>query len=170
MNRLLKGINVNKYSGPDGTDVRTLKFCADQFSGVLLHLFHTVCTFPLEKVNYYPSHEKVCPKQLNDLRPVAWLTSLEKDRWKRLWSHSFSLLFTPCLVHCSLHTGQEEALKMSSCDFWIRCISTWSCRTLMPRLLCADFSSAFNAMQPRVLAQNLIYSSAWPGLVECRFF
>ena len=38
---LLKGINVNKYSGPDGTDVRTLKFCADQFSGVLLHLFHT---------------------------------------------------------------------------------------------------------------------------------
>ena len=130
----------------------------------------TVCTFPLEKVHYYPSHEKVCPKQLNDLRSVVWLTSLEKDRWKRLWSHSFSLLFTPCLVHCSLHTGQEEALKMSSCDFWIRCISTWSFRTLMPRLLCADFSSAFNAMQPRVLAQNLIYSSAWPGLVECRFF
>ena len=37
---LLKGINVNKYWGPEGTDVRTLKFCADQFSGVLLHLFH----------------------------------------------------------------------------------------------------------------------------------
>ena len=37
---LLKGINVNKYWGPEGTDVRTFKFCADQFSGVLLHLFH----------------------------------------------------------------------------------------------------------------------------------
>ena len=34
---LLKGINVNKYWGPDGT----LKFSADQFSGVLLNLFHT---------------------------------------------------------------------------------------------------------------------------------
>ena len=31
---------MNKYSGPDGTDVRTLKFSADQFSGVLLNLFH----------------------------------------------------------------------------------------------------------------------------------
>jgi len=30
---------VNKYSGPDGTDVRTLKICADQFIAVLLNLF-----------------------------------------------------------------------------------------------------------------------------------
>ena len=31
---------MNKYSGPDDTDGKTLKFSADQFSGVLLHLFH----------------------------------------------------------------------------------------------------------------------------------
>ena len=39
MNRLLTGINVNKCAGPDGIDGRTLKFCADQLSGVLRHLF-----------------------------------------------------------------------------------------------------------------------------------
>ena len=31
---------MNKYSDPDGTDVRTLTFSAAQFSGVLLNLFH----------------------------------------------------------------------------------------------------------------------------------
>ena len=41
VNRLLTGINVNmnKCAGPDGIDGRTLKFCADQLSGVLRHLF-----------------------------------------------------------------------------------------------------------------------------------
>ena len=39
VNRLPKGINVNKYAGPNGTDGRTWKFCADQLSGVLRHLF-----------------------------------------------------------------------------------------------------------------------------------
>ena len=39
VNRLLKGININKCSGPDGTDDSTMKFCADQLSGVLRHLF-----------------------------------------------------------------------------------------------------------------------------------
>ena len=57
VNRLLKGININKCSGPDRIDGRTLKFCADQLSGVLQHLFqasidqHSV-TFSLENVHY----------------------------------------------------------------------------------------------------------------------
>ena len=38
-NRLLKRINVNKCSDPDGTDGRTSKLCADQLGGVLRHLF-----------------------------------------------------------------------------------------------------------------------------------
>ena len=39
VNRLLKGININKCSDPDGTDGRTSKLCADQLGGVLRHLF-----------------------------------------------------------------------------------------------------------------------------------
>ena len=63
VNRLLKGININKCSGPDRIYGRTFKFCADQLSGVLRHLFqasidqHSV-TFSLENVHYEPCLEK----------------------------------------------------------------------------------------------------------------
>ena len=59
VNRLLKGISVNKCSGPDGTDGRTLKFYADQLSGVLVY---TLCTLFLENVQYYFCPDKACSK------------------------------------------------------------------------------------------------------------
>ena len=80
---------MNKYSGPDGTDVRTLKFSADQFSGVLLNLFRTSIDQQfvpfLEKMStVIPVTKRSVPNNLMISSPVAWLTSLEKDRSKRL--------------------------------------------------------------------------------------
>ncbi|XP_071959468.1 uncharacterized protein [Antedon mediterranea] len=77
---LLRNINLNKSSGPDGIEGRTLKSCADQLSGVLRYLFQTSinqCVVPnLWKESIIkPIPKQTVIKQLNDLRPIA-LTSL----------------------------------------------------------------------------------------------
>ena len=41
VSKLFKRISENKCPGPDGICSRTLKFCADQLSGVFQHLFQT---------------------------------------------------------------------------------------------------------------------------------
>ena len=76
MSTLLKGINTNKCSGPDGINGIILKFCADQFSGGLRHLFqasidqHSIPS--LRKMSTItPVPKKSTPKQFIDLHPVA---------------------------------------------------------------------------------------------------
>ncbi|XP_071948767.1 uncharacterized protein [Antedon mediterranea] len=85
---LLRNINVNKSSGPDGIEGRTLKSCADQLSGVLRYLFQTSinqCVVPnLWKESIIkPIPKQTVIKQLNDLRPIA-LTSLVMKIFKKI--------------------------------------------------------------------------------------
>ena len=76
VNTLLKGININKCSGPNGIGGRTLKFCADQLSGVLRHLFKDsidqLSVPSLWKIStIIPVPKKSTPKQLSDLPPLS---------------------------------------------------------------------------------------------------
>ena len=78
---LFKHVGVNKCPGPDGICGRTLRFCAEQLSGVFQRLFQTstdTCTIPdIWKLStVIPIPKKDNPKLPNDdLRPIA-LTSM----------------------------------------------------------------------------------------------
>ena len=76
---LFKHIGVNKCPGPDGICGRTLRFCAEQLSGVFQHLFQTpinTCTIPdIWKLStVIPIPKKDNPRLPNDFRPTE-LTS-----------------------------------------------------------------------------------------------
>ena len=84
---------------------------------------------------------KSAPKQHNDLRPVAQTPLVIQTLEKIVKSFIFS------------------SVQPMPATFWIRCImiNTWiELPQYRVRILFADFSSAFNTVQPHVLAQRLI--------------
>ena len=85
---------VNKCPGPDGICGRTLRFSAEQLSGVFQRLFQTsidTCTIPdiwkLSTVILIPKKDN--PKLPNDFRPIA-LTSLVRKTLEKKKSLHFS--------------------------------------------------------------------------------
>ena len=90
---MFKHTGVNKCPGPDGICGRTLRFSAEQLSGVFQRLFQTsidTCTIPdiwkLSTVILIPKKDN--PKLPNDFRPIA-LTSLVMKKF-------FILAVTEC--------------------------------------------------------------------------
>lgn len=107
------------------------------------------CTWHPPKCNIYATicNERDPWKQLNDMHPVT-LTSPVMKTLERQRSYSFTLLFNPFLIYCSLSTGQGRVLKMPSSFFCISCTDTWSCSSLNSHawIILADFSSLFNTL------------------------
>ncbi len=96
---LFKHIGVNKCPGPDGICGRTLRFCAEQLSGVFQRLFQTsidTCTIPdIWKLStVIPIPKKDNPKLPNDFRPIA-LTSLVMKTLEKIIKF-FILAVTEC--------------------------------------------------------------------------
>ena len=153
-------INISKSPGPDGICGRTLKFYVDQLCGVFQHLFQTSLdivsiqtvwktstVIPIPKTNN--------PKQLNDFRPVA-LTSLVMKTLEKLVK---SLILTinesqldPLQFAYRTGKGFEDA-KLLILD---KVYNHLEKPTAHAKILFADFSSAFNLMQPQILAHQLI--------------
>ena len=131
VNRLLKSINVNKSPGPDGIDGRTLKFCADQLSGVLQHLFqasidqHMVPSL-WKMSTVIPVPKKSPPKQFNDLRPVA-LTSLVMKTLERIVKNLVLNVVEPLLDPLQFAYRVGKGVDDAKLFFWINCTSILNC-------------------------------------------
>ena len=160
VNRLLKRINVNKSPGPDGIDGRTLKFCADQLSGVLQHLFqasidqHVVPSL-WKMSTVIPVPKKFPLKRPNDLRPVALTSLVMKTLEKIVKSLVLSVvepLLDPLQFAYRVGKGVDDA-KVFLLDKLYKHLELPQSHA---RVLFADFSSAFNTMQPHILAQKLV--------------
>ena len=160
MSTLLKGINTNKCSGPDGIDGIILKFCADQFSGGLRHLFqasidqHSIPS--LRKMSTItPVPKKSTPKQFIDLHPVALTLFVMKTLEKIVKSLILSAvypMFGPLQFAYRAGRGLEDA-KLFLLD---KLFTHMELPQSHARILFADFSSLFNTLQPHILAQKLI--------------
>ena len=153
-------INTNKSPGPDGICGRTLKCCADQLSGVLQHLFQTSLdtasiptvwktstVIPIPKTNH--------PKLLKDFRPVA-LTSLVMKTLEKLVK-TLVLSVTECQLD-PLQFAYRAGRGVEDAKLFIldKLYTHLEKPHAHARLLMADFSSAFNLMQPHILARKLI--------------
>lgn len=156
---LFKKVNIRKAAGPDAVCGRTLRFCADQLSGVFTCLFNMCAKeghipqiwksstiIPLAKLNK--------PKELKDFRPVA-LTSLVMKILEKILKAEIMSLVTGKLdpLQFAYQTGRSvDDAKLFILDTVYKHLEKPGSHV---RLLFADFSSAFNKMQPHILIERL---------------
>ena len=157
---LFKYTGVNKCPGPDGICGRTLRLCDEQLSGVFQRLFQTsidTCIIPdIWKLStVIPIHKKDNPKLPNDFRPIA-LTSLVMKTLEKIIKF-FILAVTeynldPLQFAYRSGRGVDDA-KLFILNTLYRHLEAPQTHA---RILFADFASAFNIIQPHILANKLV--------------
>jgi hypothetical protein len=166
----LKRLKVNKAAGPDCVRPKVLKICADQ----LCHIFHTLFSMSLSLCKVPSAWKTSCivpvPKKvnvscLNDLRPVA-LTSHVMKVFERIVLSTLrvqvSTFQDPLQFAYRARVGVDDALL-----FLVNTIYSHlekSCSYV--RIMFFDFSSAFNTIQPHLLAQKMNLMFLHPNTVK----
>ena len=80
---VLKGLDVNKGSGPDDIPLKVLRECADELAPSLTTLFNlsmSTCTLPevWKYSNVVPIHKKGKKCKVDNCRPISLLNSVSK--------------------------------------------------------------------------------------------
>ena len=158
--KLFKRLDVNKAQGPDGICGRVLRCCADQLGSVFCHLFQLsldTCHIPAlwKFSNVVPLPKKTNPKEPNDFRPVA-LTSLPMKTLEKIVKNlvlaATGNLLDPLQFAYRAGRGVDDA-KLFILNTLYKHLEKPKAHA---RILFADFSSAFNTVQPHILVQRLI--------------
>lgn len=155
----LRRIKPNKAEGPDGVHPRTLKVCADQLCSVLHSLFSlslssakisvmwkTSCLIPI------PKKAKVT-NSLANLRPIALASHIMKcfERVVLDLTRQVSAFQDPLQFAYRKDVGVDDALLFMLHNIYSHLETTAS----SVRIMFFDFSSAFNTIQPHILANKL---------------
>ena len=158
--KLFKHLNAYKAPGPDGICGRTLRYCAEQLGGVFGRLFQlSIDSGHIPSVwkfsNIIPVPKKSNSKQPNDFRPVALTSLVMKSLEKLIKSFVLSICedkLDPLQFAYRAGRGVEDA-KLFILNTLYKHLEKPKTHA---RMLFADFSSAFNTMQPHILAERLI--------------
>ncbi len=156
----LKATPVNKAPGPDGICGRTLKYCAEQLSVVFHSLFQASLDQAVVPCLWKTSNIIPIPKQqkshsLHDFRPIA-LTSLAMKALERevksqlitVTGHKLdSLQFA---YRTKRGVDDAKLFLLNTIHQYLEKGGTFA------RMLFVDFSSAFNTMNPIILAKKLV--------------
>ena len=158
--RELKCIKVNKGPGPDGVFPRTLRVCADQLCDVFYSLFSlslSSCSIPTLWLKSclvpIPKKNKVC-SSLSDLRPIALTCHIMKCFERVVLGHLKSQVapyLDPFQFAYRKRVGVDDALILMMHKIYSHLESPAS----SVRIMFFDFSSAFNTIQPHILANKL---------------
>ena len=155
-----KRIKDNKSPGPDNISGKTLKYCAEQLGPIFQRLFQKSfdsCVIPdIWKTSVViPVPKKTNPCILNDYRPVA-LTSLIMKTFEKSIKACILLgteeKMDPLQFAYRKNRGVDDA-KIFILDKLYKHLDISGNHA---RILFADFSSAFNTMQPHILADKLL--------------
>ncbi|ROJ29141.1 RNA-directed DNA polymerase from mobile element jockey [Anabarilius grahami] len=157
--RALKKTKVKSAPGLDNICGRTLKYCAEQLGGVLQTLFQNSLVSGVVPQKW--KHSTVIPipkrssvKAFNNLRPVA-LTSLVMKAMERIIKNFITKITDPQLdpLQFAYRTGRGvDDAKVFITDVVHEHLES---PNTTARLLFVDFSSAFNTLQPHILAEKL---------------
>lgn len=157
--RALRKTRERSSPGPDNISSRVLRHCAGQLGSVFRTLFqhsldsHTVPQL-WKQSTVIPIPKKTNPKTLNDLRPVALTSLVMKAMEKIIKQHIISVtdpLMDPLQFAFRTGRGVDDA-KIFIMDTIHKHLELPDSSV---RLLFADFSSAFNTLQPHILATKL---------------
>ena len=158
--RCFKKIKESKSPGPDNICGRTLKTCADQLGPVFRFLFQLSLKSGIvptlwKASTVLPIPKKVSTKQPNDFRPVALTSLIMKVFEKHVKSCILSVTenkMDPLQFAYRAHKSVDDAKLLILDKLYEHLEGSGN----HARILFADFSSAFNFMQPYILAQKLI--------------
>ena len=166
---LFTKLNVKKAAGPDSISGKLLKVCASQLCSVFANLFNwslRECCVPSVWKNSVicPVPKKKNPSSLNDYRPVA-LTSIVMKCFEKLVLRRL-LTFTnehldPLQFAYKPHRGTDDAFLTVLHNAFLHLDKAGS----YVRMLFIDFSSAFNTIQPHLLALKLLHLDVNPKLI-----
>ena len=158
---LFTKLDVKKLAGPDSISGKLLKVCASQLCSVFANLFNwslRECCVPSVWKNSVicPIPKKKNPSSLNDYRPVA-LTSIvmkcfEKLILRRLFTFTNKNL-DPLQFAYKPHRGTDDAILSVLHNAFLHLDKAGS----YVHMLFIDFSSAFNTIQPHLLALKLLH-------------
>ena len=163
-------LNPSKRAGPDNVSSKVLKHCAIELSRVFTHIYNL--SFKTGQVPHLWKVSRIIPVSkrpvitcMNDLRPIA-LTAVPMKVCERIFLKHFKLLVAPFLdplqfaynVRCSC----EDAILVLLQYLY----SHLEHQGNTARLMFFDFTSAFNTIQPHILAKKLISMDVFHGFIH----
>lgn len=157
--KLMKKVNPNKGAGPDGVFPRVINLCAEQLCFITTYIFNlslSDCIVPkiwkMSSIIPVPKRHPV--SVMNDLRPIAMTSSFMKLFERavlNILEPEVANYIDPLQFAYRKNRGVDDALLY----LLNRCYSHLEKAGSSIRLMFYDFSSAFNTIQPHILAQKL---------------
>ena len=169
--RLFQSTKAKKSPGPDGISGRLLKHCSEQLTDIFTFIFslsrqlHIVPR--LWKDSFIiPIPKSNPPKALKDLRPVA-LTSLVMKCLEKLVKEEILSVVNPILDPLQFAYRPGRGVEDATCTLMDMLLLHLDLdnASVFARLVFIDFSSAFNCIQPHILAGRLATHNIEPGLI-----
>ena len=166
---IFKRQKLHKAVGPDRIGGRLLKNCADQLAYVFSLLFSWSlrdCVVPsLWKSSIIsPVPKSRAPKELNDFRPVA-LTSIVMKCFERLVLRTIQTQTKHALDPLQFAYKANRSTDDATLTLLHNAYTHLDAPGSFVRILFIDFSSAFNTIQPHLMALKLLNLSVCPKLI-----
>ena len=158
-----------KAVGPDGISGRLLRLCYGQLSYVFSMLFSWSlrdCTVPSLWKNSVirPIPKSKNPKELNDFRPVA-LTSIVMKCFERVVLRQIQMQTQHALDPFQFAYKQNRSTDDATLTLLHNAYTHLDKPGSFVRILFIDFSSAFNTIQPHLMALKLLKLDVCPKLI-----
>lgn len=158
--KTLKKLNPNKAPGPDGVRPSVLKVCAEQLYRILSIIFNqslSQCVVPKawKTSCVVPVPKKQCVQTMNDLRPIALTSCVMKVFEKVVLLHfqiQVSDFIDPFQFAYQKNRSVDDAILHVLNGIYLHLDKPGTCI----RLMFYDFSSAFNTIQPHLMADKLV--------------
>ncbi len=157
--KTLSRINPRKAAGPDNIPGRVLKDCAAQLTDVLTDIFNTslsqaVVPTCLKSTTIIPVPKKSPVSCLNDYRPIA-LTPIMMKCFERLVMHKIKTSLPNTLDPLQFAYRPNRSTDDAISSTLHLALTHLENKDSYVRMLCIDFSSAFNTIIPQQLINKL---------------
>ena len=160
VSKALSSVNPNKGPGPDCVTPKVLKYCAEQLSFIFTHIFNmsirTSCVPQSWKMScIIPVPKKPVCNVMNDFRPVAMTSSVMKVFERLLLSvlqNKLTEFIDPLQFAYRKNRSVEDAILFVLNSVYEHLEIPGS----YVRMMFFDFSSAFNTIQPHLMANKLL--------------
>ena len=155
---VLKGLDVNKGSGPDDIPLKVLRECADELAPSLTTLFNlsmSTCTLPevWKYSNVVPIHKKGKKCKVDNYRPISLLNSVSKVMERLVFNHIYPV------VSPQINSAQHGFMKHRSTTTQL--IDTYSdiSKNLdsgsQTDIIFLDFAKAFDSVPHDLIVHKL---------------
>ena len=168
--RLFKGLNVRKAPGPDCISGKLLCFCTSQLASIYSVLFSWSlrdCSIPSiwKSSLITPIPKSRSPKVPNDFRPVA-LTSIAMKTFERIVLQKILIQTQHALDPHQFAYKRNRSSDDATLTLLHNAYTHLDQPGSFVRILFIDFSSAFNTIQPHLMALKLMALDVCPKLIR----